>query len=61
MIVFQQTNIAAFAGNHRIYWGLQPVTQFRISATSAGPTVTLIAQARAVSRFVESRVFGRVN
>lgn len=60
MIFHQQTNIAAFAGNFRPIWIFQPFRQF-ISLTSAGPSVQLVAQARSVSRFVQSRTFGRVN
>lgn len=62
MIIYHQNNVAAFAGNHVYYWVGQPIIQaYRISATSAAPTEVLISQARSLSRFVFSRMFGRVN
>ena len=61
MIIHHQDNVAAFAGAHTIYWPTQPLGFQRISITSAGAANELIEQARAVSRFVASRVFGRVN
>ena len=37
MIIYHQRNIAAFAGNHIVYWIGQPlrIRQHRISVTSA--------------------------
>ena len=61
MIIYHHSNIAAFAGNHRYWWVGQPLFGFRISITSAAPANEEIEQARAVMRFVHSRVFGRVN
>lgn len=60
MIIYHQNNIAAFAGNHVIYWLFQPLS-FRISKTSAGAANNEIEQARSLMRFVHSRIFGRVN
>ncbi len=61
MIIHHQDNVAAFAGNHTIYWITQPLLFQRVSATTAAPVDQLIAQARSAFRFVFSRVFGRVN
>jgi hypothetical protein len=61
MIIYHQSNIAAFAGNHVFYWIGQPFLHPRITITSAAAAVTLIAQSRTVSRFVSARVYGRVN
>ena len=44
------------------YWQTQPLLFSQsIGAGAAPPAVSLIAQARSVSRFVAARVFGRVN
>ena len=61
MIIYHQNNISAFAGNHAVYWPFQPIIKTRISSTSAGPSVTIIAQARGLHRFIQGRIFGRVN
>ena len=62
MIVYHQNNVAAFAGNH-VYYMLRPhgYASYLVSVTSAAPSVTIIAQARTVARFVQSRVYSRVN
>jgi hypothetical protein len=61
MIIHHQNNVAAFAGNHVVYWVGQPLFQWRISITSGAAGVDLIAQARSISRLVFSRTWGRVN
>lgn len=61
MIIHHQTNVAAFAGNHVVYWIGQPLFQYRVSITTAAAANNEIEQARSVSRFVFPRVFGRVN
>jgi len=61
MIIHHQNNLAAFKGNHVYYWLPQGLIQQRISVTSAAAVNTMIEQARGVSRFTFSRVFGRVN
>lgn len=38
MIIYHQSNVAAFAGNHTTYWPLNPIGLSRISVTSAAPT-----------------------
>lgn len=59
MIVYHQNNVAAFAGGHTNYWPGQ--LQQRVSITTAAPSNEEIEQARSISRFMNSRVFGRVN
>lgn len=61
MVVYHQRNVAAFAGNLVWYWAGQPFLHQQVSITSAAASVTIVAQARSVSRFVGARVFGRVN
>lgn len=61
MIIHHHDNVAAFSGNHTFYLQFQPIIQSRISATSAGPSVVLLAQSRGLMRLIQSRVFGRVN
>ncbi len=61
MIIHHQNNIAAFAGNHVIYWVGQPLFQFRISITSAAAAEVLISQFRQKFRGVPARLWGRVN
>jgi len=61
MIIYHHDNVTAFSGNHTFYWQFQPIIQSRISATSAGPSVVLLAQSRSMMRFIQSRIFGRVN
>ncbi len=61
MIVEHQDNTAAFAGAHTVYWVAQPAAMRRISVTSAAAANELIEQARSIARFVQGRVFGRVN
>ncbi len=60
MIIQHQNNVAAFAGNHVVYWVGQPLFQWRISAAVA-VTDVLISQFRQKFRGVSSRVWGRVN
>ncbi len=61
MIIYHQSNIAAFKGGHTFYWPLQPIIQQRISATSAAAANTMIQQARSLHRFTFTRIFGRIN
>lgn len=37
MIIYHQSNVAAFAGNYTFYWMGQPLLQSRISVTTAAP------------------------
>lgn len=60
-MIYQQNNKAAFAGNHKTYATLRPFIFTRYSATSAAAENELIEQARNVSRFTFTRLFGRVN
>lgn len=59
MIIYHQSNVATFAGNHTLY--ATAFVQSRISATSAGAGPSLIVQMRGIQRFVSSRIFGRIN
>lgn len=61
MIIYHHTRVAAFTGAHRFFWVGQPLFGFRIAVTTAAPANEEIEQARAMFRFVGSRVFGRVN
>ena len=58
MIIYHKNHTAAFTGAHIIY---QVYPRQRISITTAAAANELIEQARSVSRFVFTRVFGRVN
>ena len=61
MIVYHKSHVAAFAGNHTVYWPVQPILRQVITVTSAAAANNLIEQARSIARFTHSRVFGRVN
>lgn len=61
MIIHHQDNIAAFGGAHTVYWPTQPLGFQRVSVTTAAAANELIEQARSISRFTFTRIFGRVN
>jgi len=61
MIIYHQNNIAGFVGAHKWYTPLQTVIYTRITVTSAAPLNELIEQARSISRFTFTRLFGRIN
>ena len=45
MIIYHQNNVAAFAGNHVVYWVGQPLLGYRISDTSsAGISLVVLDQ-----------------
>ena len=60
MIIYWKNHIAGKTGAHQILSKSFKLPQ-SISVTSAAATVTIIAQVRGVSRFVQTRVFGRIN
>ena len=35
MIIYHQNNVAAFAGNHVVYWVGQPLLRYQINNTSS--------------------------
>ena len=61
MITFWQNHINGYVGGHHyLNDNVKNVVQ-HISKTTGGPAVTIIAQASGMMRFVNSRIFGRVN
>jgi len=61
VIIYHQSNVAAFVGGHIFYSPVQTILRQRISVTTAAAANDEIEQSRSVFRFVFSRVFGRVN
>jgi hypothetical protein len=62
MIIYHQDNVAAFAGAHTSYVVAQQFWfQSRVSITAGAAANETIEQARSISRFTFSRVFGRIN
>lgn len=61
MIIYHQDNVAAFSGGHTVYWIGQPLQAQRVSKTTVAAANEEIEQARSISRFMHSRLFGRVN
>jgi len=57
-MIYLKNNIATFKGGLSRYTS---VRQQFISANTAALADSLIAQSKSISRFVFSRVFGRVN
>jgi hypothetical protein len=58
MIIYHKNHAAAFTGAHITY---QLYPRQRTVVTTAAAANNLIEQSRSISRFVFSRVFGRVN
>jgi len=58
MIIYHKNHTAAFTGAHIIY---QVYPRQCITITSEAAANNMIEQARSISRFVFTRVFGRVN